>query len=82
MARCDNCPQRTGQKCVGNFQGLQISIEELQADLIAAIKMVYENDMYLLDTYVNEVCITSYIFHYFSMQFSEKYRKTICVSFR
>ena len=73
MAKCDNCPQRRGQKCVGTFQDIETSIDELQNDIVKALKILYRNDKYLLDTYVNEVCITSHIFHYFASLFSEKY---------
>ena len=73
MKKCDNCPRRVGQKCVGEFQDIETSIEKLQDDLVEAIKMLYSKDKYLLDTYVNEVCITSHIFHYFANKFADKY---------
>jgi hypothetical protein len=47
--------------------------EEIREDLLIAINEFYVNDFELLLREVNEVCITSHIFHYFAMKFSEKY---------
>lgn len=75
MARCDNCPSTgpRGENCYYDvFQ--QFEYEELQRDLLTAIKDFYLRDLDLISIGANEVCITGHIFHYFAMHFTEKYK--------
>ena len=74
MAKCDNCPNPIPRESNCQIQEFaQFELKELQADLIEAIKVFYQNDKELLERKVNEVCITSHIFHYFASAFSKKY---------
>jgi len=74
MRKCDNCPKPNPhlEKCLNECL-LSFDYEEIQQDLLVAIKAFYEHDIDLLIRNVNEVCITSHIFHYFSMFFADKY---------
>lgn len=74
MARCDNCPTTgpRGKHCQ-NDAFREFQYEEIQSDLIDAIKQFYQREFDLITIGANEVCITSYIFHYFLMRFAEKY---------
>lgn len=75
MDKCDNCPKtnRIIRECENNIEVNLIEYETLQLDLIDAIKDFYAYDKELLDRSVNEVCITSHIFHYFMLRYREKY---------
>lgn len=74
MIKCDNCPQANpplGTCLVIRPQ--QFTLDELSSDLLEAIKQFYANDIDLLKRSANEVCITSHIFHYFSLLYKAKY---------
>ena len=74
MKKCDNCPQRNPNlKFCLSEQIKQFDFEELQNDLLEAIKLFYEKDVDLLKRGANEVCITSHIFHYFALLYEKKY---------
>ena len=74
MAKCDNCPAPMKREYGCQTRVAQVfSYTVLQEDLLAAIKEFYSKDVELLVRNVNEVCITSHIFHYFASKFSSKY---------
>lgn len=74
MERCDNCPKTgsIGRNCQDDIFR-QFEYEELQDDLLEAIKQFYHHESDLMAIGANEVCITSHIFHYFAMKFADKY---------
>lgn len=74
MVKCDNCPQKRPylNKCL-NINPPSFTREDLESDLLEAIKVFYKNDIELINRSANEVCITSHIFHYFSTLFYERY---------
>jgi len=72
--KCSNCPQSKPilKECTVLVLP-KFEYDEIQQDLIFAIKEFYKNDIDLLLRGCNEMCITSHIFHYFSLLFAEKY---------
>lgn len=76
MARCDNCPKHyvRNEDCINEVL-TQFDYTVLQTDLLEAIKEFYRNDIDLLERNINEVCITSHIFHYFALRFATKYHE-------
>ena len=74
MNKCDNCPQSKPDLKICQAEIHSFEREEIQMDLLSAIKEFYKKDFDLLLRDVNEVCITCHIFHYFSMLHAEKYK--------
>lgn len=74
MKKCHNCPRRYANlDSCPRFKPIVCDYIYLEEDLLTAIKEFYKKDMELLKRNVHELCITSHIFHYFSMFFEEKY---------
>lgn len=75
MTKCDNCPRKNPDLRLCQTEKMpKIEHKEICQDLLEAIKEFYANDVELLTRSINEVCITSHVFHYFAMLHKEKYK--------
>lgn len=72
--KCDNCPYPSSCVCVGrNIEKCTVSKKELKKQIEQVLDRLYENDFYLIDNEVNEVCIVAHFWRYFFEMFGDKY---------
>lgn len=72
--KCKNCPYPQRMECVGEcIEKCTITKEDLEEQIREIISELYENDYYLIQNEVNEVCIVANFWRYFFNKFQNQY---------
>ncbi len=70
--RCINCPRKK-KECLGIIPKCKVKREQLEEQIISVLKILYEEDKYLLLVNANEVCISAHLWHYFKNKYDKDY---------
>ena len=71
---CNNCPYDIEVYCSKrNIPKCNVTREELQEQLIQAIRELYEKDYYLIEKGLYETCVVAHILRYFTNKYFQDY---------
>lgn len=72
--KCQNCPYPERTKCVGgDIKKCNITREQLKRQIKEVLNEIYEEEYYLIENKVNEVCIVAHFWRYFLNKYQAKY---------
>ena len=69
MERCLNCPNPKLQCQSITMSKYQISKEELYKQICEALQQLYSESSYLIEHKVNDVCLSSHFWFYFTCSY-------------